>query len=661
MPLQATSGAASYDAFGGGGIPYIPQYIEEVFSTWVYTGVSGSNVTVNNGINLTANAGLIWTKGRNEPNPHSLTDTVRGVSFQLNSATTSEQSGSGISSFTSTGYITNQQGQTNGGSSETYVSWTFREQPKFFDIVTYTGNGSTQNIAHNLGSTPGCIIVKEASAAGNDWQVYHRSTTNVCGRLFLNLPNAENASGRANTWGDNTNPVPPTSTVFTVGNTGAVNNNGATFVAYLFAHNAGGFGLTGTDNVITCGSFTANGSGNATVTLGYEPQWLMWKSATVGEQWNMQDIMRGFTNNGTSDKRLFPNLSNAEQTGDYFHPTATGFTSTSGLLQSSQTYIYIAIRRGPMKVPTTGTSVFSPNTYTTPATPLTVTTNFPVDLSIVAFRTVSAGKSAVDRLRGGTTTTYSSLQTQSSNAEISGTGIGIGFQNNTAIIDNSFASGAGQNPIYWNFRRAPSFFDEVCYTGTGGVTTVAHNLTVAPELIIIKGRNTDPANSSFWTVYSQPTGNTRYLYLNVAGPASVFSGYWNDTSPTASVFTLGAGNGEDTNAGGKNYVAYLFATCPGVSKVGTYAGNGGTQTINCGFTGGARFVLVKNRSFTGNWYVYDTARGMVSGTDPFLFLNSINGEATGPELFSVNGGFQLSTTDNEINGSSYSYIFLAIA
>ena len=62
MPLQATSGAASYDAFGGG-VAVVPTYIEDVFSTYLYTG-NGSTQTITNGIDLAGEGGLVWIKKR---------------------------------------------------------------------------------------------------------------------------------------------------------------------------------------------------------------------------------------------------------------------------------------------------------------------------------------------------------------------------------------------------------------------------------------------------------------------------------------------------------------------------------------------------------------------------------------------------------------------
>ena len=100
-----------------------------------------------------------------------------------------------------------------------------------------------------------------------------------------------------------------------------------------------------------------------------------------------------------------------------------------------------------------------------------------------------------------------------------------------------------------------------------------------------------------------------------------------------------------------------------MSKVGSYTGNGTNQTINCGFTAGARFVLIKRTDSTGDWYVWDTARGIVTANDPRLSLNTTAAEVTTDDSVDpASTGFivnQLASTN--INVTSATYIFLAIA
>ena len=653
MPLQATSGAASYDAFGGG-VPYIPQYIEEVFSTWLYTG-TGSALTINNGIDLAGKGGmtLLQSRSNNTGSAWNVYDTNRGVQKYLLSSGSDQEAtagaGAGLTAFNANGFTLGTNWNTENFSPYTYVSWTFRKQPKFFDVVTYTGNGANRTIAHNLGSTPGFMLVKRVSGP-NQWMVYHRGLTSAANVLLLNTTTAEYSS--PTTW----NSTAPTSTVFSLGTDGNVNLNGSTYVAYLFAHDAGGFGLTGTDNVISCGSFTTDGSGSATVSLGYEPQWLLVKNTQLSENWVQLDNMRGWS--FASQQRLFPNLSNAEQslTGNYGTPTATGFNFVNGL-GNSNTYIYIAIRR-PMKVPTTGTSVFAPLALNN-ATGTVNTTSFPLDLQMIGWRGGAPAQGYFfDRLRGfSSTTSQSGLSLTSSSQDADTSRAWTRNWNNTSFETSSSLSSS--NIVYWNFRRAPGFFDEICYDGQNTTITLNHNLTVPPELIIVKTRS----QSSDWFVQSSyfTSALSNYILLNNTSGRLTSSNLWGTVAPNSTQFQITGGS--SPNNAGRTYVAYLFASCPGVSKVGSYTGNGSSQTINCGFTGGARFVLIKRTDSTGDWYVWDTARGIVAGNDPHLSLNTTAAEVTSNDTIDTDStGFvvnQVAATNVNVNAATY--IYLAIA
>jgi hypothetical protein len=197
----------------------------------------------------------------------------------------------------------------------------------------------------------------------------------------------------------------------------------------------------------------------------------------------------------------------------------------------------------------------------------------------------------------------------------------------------------------------------VCYTGTGSNTTQTHNLGVVPELIIVKRRDT----AADWDSYSSALANTEYLVVNTNAAKDTGATRWNSTTPTASVFSIGTST--TTNASAGTYVAYLFATCAGVSKVGSYTGTATTLQINCGFTAGSRFVLIKRTDFVGPWYVWDSARGIVAGDDPYLIISSTAAEVTNTDYVDTyNAGFEItSTAPNSINANGGTFIFLAIA
>ena len=317
--------------------------VASTFSTTLYTGNSGTQ-TITNGIDLAGDGGMVWGKVRSISDNPWIVDSENGIGsngtynyLQTNLTTGLSNFGDrSVSSFNSDGFtLANSTNDQFNLSPETYVSWTFKKQAKFFDIVTYTGTGSAQTIAHNLGSVPGCIIVKQTNGA-RDWPVYHRGidATNPS-HYKIPLNKDEARANEANIWND----TEPTSTHFTVGSDGETGGNGNTYVAYLFAHD------TDASSLIKCGSYTGTGSTGKAVTLGWEPQWLMIKKANAIGSWNIMDAQRGFASG--NDNVLRANSSVAEITAyNYGEPTSTGFELTNDISvnSSGDTFIYIAIR-----------------------------------------------------------------------------------------------------------------------------------------------------------------------------------------------------------------------------------------------------------------------------------------------------------------------------
>jgi hypothetical protein len=635
-------------------------YIEDVFNTYLYDG-TGSSQTITNGIDLSTKGGLVWFKNRTNVVEHGLVDTARGVTKFLasNSSTAQNTYSNSLTSFDTTGFTigVDSVGVTNNNDGSLYTAWSFRKQAKFFDIVTYTGTGTARTIAHNLGSVPGCIIVKKTSTTG-DWPVYHRSynneTTPQNYYSRLNLTTAEVALSTI--W----NNTAPTSSVFSVGTNTVVNASGATYVAYIFAHNAGGFGADGTDNVISCSTFTTDSTGVADVTLGYEPQFLLTKIVDAANDWQVADNMRGMALN-TAQAGLSPNSTAAETTGFVINLTPTGFKVAS--VSGAYRFIYIAIRRGPMKPPTSGTEVFNAISATATAS-TSRTVGFPIDLSIARTTNTAITTKWNDRLRGLANTNAvgksPNLDSSNSNGNDSSTYPSIYRVWNKSRVDGTQFD--GNDSIFWSFKRAPTCFDIVSYVGTSSTQNITHNLKSVPELIIVKDIDTGVPN---WIVYSASLGNTKYLLLNSNANPNTDTATWNSTTPTSSVFTVGATGGSNSaNTSGERHIAYLFATCAGVSKVGSYTGDGTVgKTINCGFTAGARFIMIKRTSVAaGNWIVWDTARGIIAGNDPWVVLNDSTVGTSDDTIDPDNSGFIVNQrTQTNVNVSGSTYIFLAFA
>ena len=664
MPLQATSGAASYDAFGGG-VPVVPNYIEDVFSTWLYNGDTGGYIFASSGVSIVS-GGMMWVKSRGSAtNNYIFSPSLTNANYYLNTNTTAAQSNSGVSDNNFEA-VDNGGGMRFGGaysgisSSATgpFTSWTFRKQPKFFDIQTWTGSGANRTISHSLGSVPACIMVKRTDTTG-DWQVYHRSLANT---QYLVLNTTAAAATGATRWNSTT----PTSTEFSLGTDTTVNASGGTYVAYIFAHNAGGFGLAGTDNVISCGTFTSTAGGGANVTLGFEPQWILFKrsNSSLTANWWIIDNTRGWSLSATATGSApsFFAESSAVEGALAASLNSTGFKVDASNLAGSAPHIYIAIRRGPMKVPTSGTSVFGLSARTGTGANATVTGSAGItDLAIIKNRGTNALSVSASRLTG---TGY--VVTSSTAAEVAAAvselqanpwdvmdGVKVGT---TSAMTNASAN----TFINYLFKRAPSFMDVVCWAGDDAAPrNITHNLTVVPEMMIVKNRTT--AGTS-WVVYHKNLTSALYLLqLETTAAQQSGSNVWRSTAPTASVFTVG--NDSWVNTSGDTFVNYLFATCAGVSKVGSYTGTGTTKQIDCGFTAGSRFVMIKRIDSTGDWYVWDSARGIIAGNDPYLLFNDRAAEVTSTDYIDTySAGFEISSTaPAAINASGGTFMFLAIA
>jgi hypothetical protein len=638
--LQAAAGQA-----GGAGLD-----ITDVFSTYLYTG-TGFTQTITNDIDLAGEGGLVWVKWRSgNATPGSntdniLVDTERGTSVYLESNSTSaNKTAAALSSFNSDGFTTGGALADVDNSGDKFASWTFRKAPKFFDVVTYTGDGTDdRTVSHNLGSTPGMVIVKRTSGA-DSWMVLHRSLSS--NNLLLNLTVAA-SSLRIKAMD---------STTFTLNTNAQVNGSGESYVAYLFAHNDGdgGFGPDGDADIIKCGSYVGNGSTDGPeIDLGFEPQWLLVKqTSTSGDDWYVVDNMRGFNVSGTT-AHLNPNASAQEFTTDAIEPRATGFKlvkSYGAWNASGSTYIYMAIRRGPLAQPESGTEVF----YAQASTSVDVTSSFAGDLLFTTRRNQSPqAKYMISRITGD-----KYLDTTASNAEASG-GAGLQVWDDQTGVNLTSWWGASSDTLNYLWKRAPGFFDVVAYSGnsTAG-RTVSHNLGVAPEMMWVKQR----PYLSDWRVYHKDIGAANGLRINSTSGTLSATSAWNSTAPTSSVFTLGTLN--DVNENSLAHIAYLFATLPGVSKVGSYTGTGATLNIDCGFTSGARFVLIKRTNNQSPWWLWDSERGIVAGNDPYLELNSTAAENTSTDYIDpYASGFALNSNGNWLYGMNYpsgEYIFYAI-
>ena len=617
--------------------------VAEVFSTHLYTGNSGTNV-INNGIDLAGEGGLVWFKCRNVTNNHYFVDTERGASKLLYGPAVHAETSSAnsVTSFNSNGFTLGTD-DTDGINKNTrsQVSWTFRKKSGFFDCVTWTGNGvAGRTIAHSLGCDIGMLIIKRTNAS-HDWTVYHKGLGNDIKFLKLNATSAEAIGDGA-----------LTSTTFKVNDDGwgyDTNVSGGTYVAYVFADNSA---EDAEDQMIKCGSYTGTGSTHE-VALGWEPQFLLVKSASSSASWRMLDTMRGFIAppSGNEDsKLLFADSSSAEDESGTLNVSSNGFIVSSDVGHtnvSGQTYTYMAIRAPMMKEPGAATDVFAAASRTGASgdTPCWVS-GFVTDMTIMAEDGLSNNYVAT-RLTGDRL-----VATDADMAEASGGGkytwdYMTGF--------NWYPGASATNrELMW--KRAKGYFDVVAYSGSGSASTVPHSLGVVPEMIWTKYRN----GAVNWAVYHSGIGNTKHLRLNDVHAQIGGINFWNNTTPTDTHFTVGT-DGETGHSSG-NYIAFLFASLDGISKVGNFVGNGSSQTISCGFSAGSRFILIKRTDTTGDWYVWNSSLGIVAGSEKHNSFNTTAATTQDDSVDPANAGFivnQVSATN--INVSSATYIFYAIA
>jgi hypothetical protein len=204
-----------------------------------------------------------------------------------------------------------------------------------------------------------------------------------------------------------------------------------------------------------------------------------------------------------------------------------------------------------------------------------------------------------------------------------------------------------------------SGFSIVTYTGTGSTgATVGHGLGIAPSMVIVKQR-TD--SGTFWNSYHISIGNGSAIDLNTTSAATASSFYWNNTSPTSSVFSISTNGTGYTNVSGKNYVAYCFAEIAGYSKFGSYTGNGAADGTFVYTNHRPAFLLVKRTDTTSNWTILDFQReGYNVDNDP-LFPNLSDAEGTTDLADILSNGFKLRSTDASVNASGGTYIYMSVA
>ena len=226
----------------------------------------------------------------------------------------------------------------------------------------------------------------------------------------------------------------------------------------------------------------------------------------------------------------------------------------------------------------------------------------------------------------------------------------------TATISES-----GDNPAAVVQANPTAGFSIITYTGTGDAGTVAHGLGAVPQMIIIKNRDAADA----WAVYhgrNTAAPATDYLVLNTTAGTADGAGYWADTAPTDSVFTVH--DAHSVNADGEKYVAYVFAEIDGYSKFGVYTGNGidvNGAFVYLGFR--PAWIMTKVTSAANQWNIHDNKRNPDNSVNKFLLADQgvVENTGTGIKIDFMANGFRHADNGAAHNNAGVTYIYMAFA
>ena len=433
--------------------------------------------------------------------------------------------------------------------------------------------------------------------------------------------------------------------------------------------------------------YTGNGGTQSITGVGFQPDWLFIKSRGSTGNGRVHDSVRGV------DKQLYTSLSNAEYT---YSPNtgvtsfdSDGFSLGSDIGQNTNTETYVAwnwLAGGTapaitytVKVVSDSGNKYRFDDFGTSAVTLDLqeggtytfdqsdssNSGHPLRFSTTSDGTHGGGSEYTTNVTTTGTPGSSGAQTVITVAASAPTlyyycssHSGMGGQANT---NSTFGSSNFSGSIQANVSASTTAgFSIVTYTGTGSAATVGHGLGAVPQWLIVKNKGA----SANWRVYHVSQGNTKAAALNSTSEQAVTdSGFWNNTTPTSSVFSIGSGYADSTNASSNTYVAYCFAEKKGYSKFGSYVGNGvasgGGPFIYLGFK--PAFFMLKETSNADNWIILDNRRLGYNKLIYHLFPNLNNAEYASDRVELRSNGVKVIDNDGSVNTSGATYIYMAFA
>ena len=663
-----------------------------------YNGTA-SNVTYQEATNFSPD--LVIVKSRNTGEPFMWRDSVRGGNatrlFSDRTAISSVFTPDSISSFDSNGFTCGGNGGRINSSSNNYAAWCFnagedapatnndgtisstvKANPEAgFSIVTFTSSNSTASpppmnyMGHGLDAAPEMVIYKRLDATQH-WVVQHDGVT-TNGGLHLDLTNAQSGPFTYDFF-DNT------TTTIGVRSNYAISRNGS-YIAYNF-HSVDGYQKIG--------SYTGTGASGNIIETGFEPAFIMIKRTDSTSSWYILDNKR-IGSNGYANS-LYANLTNVEETtqdSNGYYPInflSNGFEIlqvSNGYNASGGTYIYLAIAADPDTTTPTVENSFDVVTYTGNGSTQEIATDFKPDLVWIKSRNHANNHFLYDSIRGVSKAIYIQAETEITRSGVTSfdtNGFTLGSSNDMNLNNNTFVAWcwkAGDHDDNLPQINTEGTIDSIVsvndaagfsivkHIGNGILATIGHGLSSAPELIIYKQTSSSAVGKN-WVVYASPLGNTKGLILNLSYSAFTDADAWNNTTPTSTVFSVGAGDdayGTQTNVSGKENIAYCFTSIAGYQKIGTYNGgsSGSSNVITTGFK--PRFLLVKRTDAAGDaWQMFDSIRGGGDTFDNYVQANSSAAETSYSlrEVNFSNDGFYWTNAESGTNISGGTYIYLAI-
>ena len=658
----------------------IPPVPGENFNVKTYTG-NGSTQSIT-GVGFQPD--FTWIKKYNASGTFHMLTTTRigtGEQFRTNSTLGRNVSSDCITSFDSDGFSLGSNAnvndntdqfvayswKVNGGTSDTNnegssTSTVEVNQGNGISMFSYSGTGSAgATVGHGLGATPDMFFMMDRYNGGG-WRVWHKGMTSAAYYLEWNSSNAETSSSGA------FNSTAPTSSVITLGSDLTPNGSGRQFIAWAFTS------ITGFSKF---DSYTGNGSTNGPViNTGFEPAFVIIKRTDAADAWYIYDNAR--TPNNPRNGILLANTDNEQLTNTQYYSVdflSNGFQPRSDVSTATNdnggNYIYMAFAKTASSTPPTLADSFANKLYTgTGVDPLNITgLGFQPSLVWIKSRDVAREHIWSDSNRGVSREISSS---DSSAEELRGV---TAFDSDGFTLDNSSLNynGAAENYVSWNWKansiptintdgsvqslvsanQAAGFSIVRFKTPSTDNFSVGHGLGAAPDLVFYKCRS----QTSNWTVYDSISGATKYLLLNGAGAQQTDSLPFNDTEPTSTVLNLGSATvWWATNA---EYIAYAFKSISGYSKIGTYTGNGSTQSITgVGFQ--PSWLMIKQINDSNSWRIFDSARGLSAPQTLFANLTSPDDSESNTVSSFDSDGWTMGSQQG-VNDSGDTYLYLAVA